>query len=190
MAVSGRFRGGSAHGCWNGSTVHVRATALRHRPRCPGGCLRDHRGGRPTLGAVRDAVPLAADRAGLTRAPGSRRTVTWWLSPALPSGRRPVTRAYLSAGLPGAEWWVAGPGSIWPRTPMSSSMRSSASVLNTTSGIGSYEDPQSKLVIHRVRPHRSQRNFAVVACVGYPHNARNCPEVLLAGRSANHARTQ
>ncbi len=24
--------------------------------------------------------------------------------------RRPGTRAYLSAGLPGAEWWVAGAG--------------------------------------------------------------------------------
>lgn len=26
--------------------------------------------------------------------------------------RQPGTRAYLSAGLPGAEWWVAGPAAI------------------------------------------------------------------------------
>jgi len=55
--------------------------------------------------------------------------------------RRPGTRAYLSAGLPAPSGGLPALASIWPGTPMSSSMRSSASVLNTTSGIGSYEDP-------------------------------------------------
>jgi hypothetical protein len=40
--------------------------------------------------------------------PGRRRTAKSWLGPAAQQLRLPGTRAYLSAGLPGADWWVAG----------------------------------------------------------------------------------
>ena len=35
----------------------------------------------------------------------------------VPQPRPPGTRAYLSAGLPGADWWVAGPVTAQPADP-------------------------------------------------------------------------